>query len=419
MLNTVNDEELAAEAAEFARCVDTVMAALQRFLHGGVADPSELYGDPIESAVASICRPDLVELGNRYAGMIVAGLEAVARLHYARYHASPSRPAQYLWSAVELFRIISRAPSVPMRIPEDIALMLDMLAADDPATVPGLDDPTEAADTAARLIQYATVHRNLAALSRAEALVRRVLDTIPGSDPNRVVYLSNLLGILVRRWEWTGTGLTEEIPALVDLVKDSAHQTDPRWPVLQANAGVACYSVAVRAHRRALLDRSIELVASAASALPDDSPDKAGVLQNLGRAELTCWIWRDRPGTPGDAVAHLERAVALTVAGDPDAADRHAWLAIALLIGDRADPTGAAQQLEAADALDGVPGVQVNARLPAKPGCCSGVPGRTTTRRLIGRLPCSVEFRPARHTHTEGRPRLSPHRPVGAMGEDP
>ena len=195
--------------------------------------------------------------------------------------------------------------------------MLDVLAADDPATVPGLDDPAEAADTATRLIQYATVDRNLAALSRAETLIRRVLDASPASDPDRVVYMNSLLSILVRRWEWTGTGLAEEILALVDLVDDPAHQADPRWLDLQANAGAACYSVAVRAHSRALLDRSLDLVGSAVGALPDDSLDKASFLQNLGRAELIRWIWRDRPGTPADAVAHLERAVALTVGGDP------------------------------------------------------------------------------------------------------
>jgi hypothetical protein len=392
----VDDEALAAVAAEFARCTDTVTGALRCFRRGRGTDPSQLYGDPIESAVAGICQADLVEMGGRYAGMIVAGLQAVALLHYARYHASPLRPAAYLSSAIDLFRIISRAPSI--RIPEDIALMLVVLAADDPATVPGLEDPAEAADTATRLFEYATIHRENAALSRAEALVRRVLNTIPTSDPNRVVYMGNLLSILVCRWEWTGTGVTEEILALVDLIENSVHHSDPRWPVLQANAGAACYYVAVRAHSDALLDRSIKLVGCAVAALPDDSPGKAGFLQNLGRAELIRWVWRHEPGTVGNALAHLTRAVTLTVADDPAAADRRAWLAMALLTGDRADPTSAARQLEAADALDGAPSVQVDARLLGEPGCYSDMPRRTTTRRSIGRSLCSPEPRPTRPT---------------------
>jgi hypothetical protein len=361
MLDTVDNEGLTAEAAEFAECTATVRGALRRFVAGRGADPAELYGDPIERAVAGICRADLSKLGSRHARMIAEGLGAVARLHYARHHSNPLHPAAYLWSAVCLFRMVSRTPYV--QIPEDITLMLGVLAADDPDAVPGLDDAATAADTAARLLQYADAGRDLAALSSAETLIHRVLDTTPTSDPNRVIYLNTLLAILTRRWEWTGTGLADEVLPLVDLVDAPAHRADPRWPDLQANAGAACYSAAVRTHSGALLDRSIDLVGSAVGALPDDWPGKAGFLQNLGRAELIRWIWRDQPGTSGDAVAHLERAVVLTVRGDPYAAERHAWLAMALLTGDCADPAGAAQQLEAADALAGVPGVQMDGRL--------------------------------------------------------
>ena len=361
MLDTVGNQGMNVEAAEFAECTATVTGALRRFVDGRGADPEELYGDPIERAVADICRADLSKLGSRHARMIAEGLGAVARLHYARHHSNPLHPAAYLWSAVCLFRMVSRTPYV--QIPEDIALMLAVLAADNPNTVAGLDDPATATDTATRLLQYADVQRDLAALSRAETLIRHVLDTTPASDPNRVAYLNGLLGILMRRWEWTGTGLAEEILPLVDLIDDPAHRTDPRWPDLQANAGAACYAVAVRTNRSALLDRSIDLIGDAAGALPDESPDKASFLQNLPRAELVRWAWQDQPGTPAAAVTYLERAAALTVKDDPHAAERHAWLAMALLTGDHADPSGAARQLEAADALRGVPGIQMDERL--------------------------------------------------------
>lgn len=153
MLDTVDNEGLTAEAAEFAECTATVRGALRRFVAGRGADPAELYGDPIERAVAGIGRADLSKLGSRHARMIAEGLGAVARLHYARHHSNPLHPAAYLWSAVCLFRMVSRTPYV--QIPEDITLMLGVLAADDPDAVPGLDDAATAADTAARLLQYA------------------------------------------------------------------------------------------------------------------------------------------------------------------------------------------------------------------------------------------------------------------------
>jgi hypothetical protein len=356
MLGTVNDEDLNGAAAEFAACTATVADAVRQFRYGRRASPSDLYGDPIERAVAGICRPDLGRLGSRHARMIADGFGAVALLHYERYCSDPLHPAAYLWSAIRLFRMVSRTPYV--RIPAGIALMLAVLAADDPGAVPGLDDRETAVGIAVELAQYAGVEHDLDALSRAETLIRGVLDTTPTPAPNRVACLSDLLGVLIRRWEWTGTGRADEILALADLAADPAHRTDPGWPGLQASAGGACYAVAVRTHRAALLDRSVDLIGEAVAVLPDESPGKAGFLQNLGRAELIRWAWNDGSGTPRDAVAHLERAVALTAGGDPDAAERRAWLAVALLTGDHADPAAAARELEAADALADTPGSQ-------------------------------------------------------------
>lgn len=269
MLDAVGKEALAAEAAKIARCAGTVKSAIRCFADGHGTEPSQLYGEPIERAVASICHP--ARLGSVPTGMAVAALEAVARLHYARYHASPFHPAPYLWSAATLFRIIRPASSVPVRVPGDIALMLDVLAVDDLAAVPGLDDLAEAADTATRIAEYASVQRDLVALSRAEELICRVLDSSPAADPDRAVYLNTLLGILVARCQWGGTAAVEELIALVDLVDAPARRADPRWPNLQANAGGASYVVAVHTQDLALLDRSVGLIGSAVRALPDDS----------------------------------------------------------------------------------------------------------------------------------------------------
>ena len=113
--------------------------------------------------------------------------------------------------------------------------------------------------------------------------------------------------------------------ALVDLADAEARRADPAWSALRANAGAACYALAGRTRNPALLDRSAGLIRFALSGLPDDSPDKAGYLQTLGRAEMLRWALREGPGTLGDAVAHLTQAVALTGKDDPHAADRHAW----------------------------------------------------------------------------------------------
>jgi tetratricopeptide (TPR) repeat protein len=356
ILDSVGDEALAGEAAEFARCAETVEGAVRRFIDSRGTDPSLLYGETTERAVAFICQP--VKLGSEHTSTLVAGLQAVARLHYARYHASPHQPAAFLWSAATLFRIIRHAPSVPVQVPADIELLLDTLAADDLTAVAGLGDLAAAADTATRIVQYASVTRDPGALSRAEELIRRVLDTAPQADPNQVAYLNTLLSILVTRCQWGSTDVAEELLALVDLADARAHHADPAWSALRANAGAACYALAGRTGNPALLDRSAGLIRSALSGLPADSPDTAGYLQNLGRAEILNWALRKDTGTLADAVAHLTQAVALTGEDDPHAADRHAWLAMALLSGDNPDPAAAARILQAADALPALPGAR-------------------------------------------------------------
>jgi tetratricopeptide (TPR) repeat protein len=366
IINAVHDDSADERAKDFARCVDRVNAAVQRFRRNNGHDPSELYGAPIERAVSGIvdtCNAGRDGLDSRHVNLIVAGLAVVAQLHYARFHSSPHKPAAYWWSAVYLFRMIRPAPRLPVRIPSDVELILDVLAAEDLAVVPGLEDPVTAADTAGRIAEYAVVQRDVGALSRAELLLRRVLDAIPVSDPNHVVYLGNLVNVLVMRWEWTGADLAEEIIAGVDTIADTVQHADPRWPQLQATAGSACYVAAVRTQRRSVLHQAVDLLSRAVTAMPEDQPAKAGFLQNLARAELLRWAWDGNAGSLEDAAASLRHAIGCTVPGDPGAADRHTWLAHVLLAGDRPDSAEATRHLEAAESLRHVSTVRVNGGL--------------------------------------------------------
>jgi len=339
---------------EFRHSVETVDAAVRRF--------RELSTDRVESAVSHIVHTVNVwqadpDVG--YLDLVVDGLGAIARLYYVRYHSDPHHPATDLWSAVRLFGMIRRAPRRSVSIPADIEVMLDVLAAKDLAVLPEIEDPDLAIDTAVRLAEFAVVASDVAALHRAEGLARRVLDRVPDSYPHRDAVLSNLLGILVKRWELTGADVSDEIERVVDTLVRRAGQLDTRSPVVLANAGSACYLIGARTHNQHLLDRAVALLEPAVEAIPDGAPEKAGFLQNLGRAELLRWGEQGRDGHRESAVVHLRNAVDRTVPGDPDAADRHAWLGFALLTGDRPEVGDAACQLERAEELALVPDVRV------------------------------------------------------------
>jgi tetratricopeptide (TPR) repeat protein len=346
-----------ARARDFGEQVSTLESAVRRLVDEEGRDPSVLYGTEIENAVSRIlltCRePSAVD--RPHLELMVRGMRAIARLHYARYHSDPNRPAALLWSAVRLFRLIRFAPRVQGNVPEDIAQVLDVLAAEDPLTTPGTDSPIVAIDTAARLAEYSGVQSDADALSRAETLTRWALEALPATDAHRVTGLHNLLGILTRRWEASGVDLSGEVIALADAVCDASYRTDPQWPRLLACAGAAYYVAATRTQSPTLLDKSIDLLTEALDALANDLPAKADHLQNLGRAHLIRAAWEDDARIPEEAVGHLRAAVSCSVPGDPHLAERHAWLAMALLWGSRPETAEAARLLDVACACREIP----------------------------------------------------------------
>jgi hypothetical protein len=91
--------------------------------------------------------------------------------------------------------------------------------------------------------------------------------------------------------------------------------------------------------------RAVALLEDAVEMMPDDLPEKAGFLVNLGRAELTQWALRETGGQPDAARVRLQQASTLT---NPDVADLPAWLATTYLAGDNPDITEARRWLEQA-----------------------------------------------------------------------
>lgn len=343
---------------DFEGHVTTIEAVVRRLVREEARDSSILYGMEIEKAVTAIvmtCR-DRLSVGRPHLAQTVKGLTAVARLHYVRYHSDPNKPPTLLWSAVRLFHMIRMAPCGQSDVPGDVALLLDVLAAHDPVATPGLDSPAVAIDTAARLAEYAGVEADAEALGSAEALARWAVEELPATDPNRVVGLHTLLGILIRRWETTDADLSGELIPLADGISDGMHQHDPRWPHLVAGAGGAYYVAATRTQSVTLLDRSIDLFGQALNAMADDLPSKAGYLQNLGRAHLVRGTWECASETPMEAISHLRAAVSCSAQADPHLAERHAWLAMALLSGSRPNTAQAARQLDIACACRETPG---------------------------------------------------------------
>jgi tetratricopeptide (TPR) repeat protein len=363
----VEDDTIDARSGGLAQSVEIIEAAILRFRQNRGDDPSELYGAPIERAVDCIihvCSGRPTGADGPHVELIVEGLAAVAWLHYARFYGSPHKPGVYLWSAVRLFTILRRSPPhLVVRTPRDVKRVFDVLAADDAATVLELGDPADIVETAGLLVEFAAIEHDIGALSRAEALLRRVLDALAPTNPDRVICLSNLANVLARRSQWAGADLAEEIIALVDAIVDPVHQTDPRWLYLQANAGGACHVAAACAQSSPLLDRAIDLTSRAVRSMPEDQPEKAGFLENLGRAEVLRWAWRHGLERPEDALTSLKHAIRCTVPGDPDVASHHVWLAIALLMGDPPDSVEAAQQLAEAETLNGVDGVRADSQL--------------------------------------------------------
>ena len=146
---------------------------------------------------------------------------------------------------------------------------------------------------------------DVTALSAAEALSRWALEGLPRTDPHRPAMLANLAGILVKLAELTGADPGSEIVALAEEIAASDDR-DPPWPVVAAAAASACLPVTARAHDPRLFDRMVTLLRRAVARLPDESAEKAGFLQSLGRAELTAWAFRNtvcRPDERGDTAA--------------------------------------------------------------------------------------------------------------------
>lgn len=328
---------------ELERYIDTIETAIEEAR--AAQDADLLFGDAIEEAVSRI----IISVHSQESKFVVAPLFSVARLHYARARVAPHRGDQYLWSAVSLFRMLLHAPHLPGRLPKDIVRMLDVMAADDPAKVPGLDDPYVAADTAIDLLRYGSVAPEASMVSAAETLLRAALNHIPTADSRHSRVLGALLGALTRRLEMTGDDVGDEVTALAERIAGSRGGSDPAWPALLANAGSACAAVASRSGDIDLLDRAVALLEDAVEVTPDKLPEKAGFLVNLGRAELTRWALRGAAGRPDAARVRLLQASMLT---NPDVADLPAWLATAYLAGDSPDITEARRCLE--EARDGV-----------------------------------------------------------------
>jgi hypothetical protein len=296
---------------DFEEWVNTLHAALRQFKLD--RDCRSLYGDAIEDAISGICNSDPAR-PSHHKKMFIVGLQAVGLLLYTRYRSAPTRSARFLWGAADLFRIIRPAPFMEVLIPDELARLLDVLAADDleMAQIDGLDDPALAFDTAILLAEYATVQQDIKALRAAESLIRRVLACADRPGPQQAAHLNNLINVLMLRYQWTGANLVDEIVTLVDLAGDTVDRTDPMWPDLQATAGGACYTAAVRTEDLVLLDRGIALLDAAVTRMPDDWAGKAGFLENLGRAELIRWAWTDEPTMLSRALASLRRSVGST-----------------------------------------------------------------------------------------------------------
>ncbi|OXM60494.1 hypothetical protein [Amycolatopsis vastitatis] len=304
-------------------------------------DADLLFGDPIEEAVSRITN----SVHAQQSASVIAPLFSVARLHYARARVGPHKPDQYLWSAATLFRMLRHAPHLPGRIPEDIIRILDAMAAEDPTKVPTLDDPYLAADTAIDLLRFVSVEPEVSVVSAAETLLRAASKRVPATDYRHSRILVGLLQALNMRLEMIGDDVGDEIAVLAERIAGSRGRSDPYWPTLLANAGSACSVAASRSGDVDLLDRAVAHLEEAVEMMPDDLPEKAGFLVNLGRAEMTRWALRGAGGWPEAARVRLQQASTLT---NPDVADLPAWLATAYLAGDNVDITEARRCLEQA-----------------------------------------------------------------------
>jgi tetratricopeptide (TPR) repeat protein len=181
------------------------------------------------------------------------------------------------------------------------------------------DDPHEAAQRAAVILQRALAVNDPTGLDQAIDLLRQSIQPVPENHPDRPMYLSNLGIGLQTRFRRTGNlaDLDEAIKAGRAAV-DATLRGHPDRPMYMSNLSGGLQSRFGRIGDLADLEEAITVAQQAVAATPEDHASRAGRLSNLSGG---LWMRYKRTGELADLYKAIEvgrQAVAAAPAGHPD-----------------------------------------------------------------------------------------------------